>query len=174
MSKQRARWTEETGLARIQGWARRGMNPAGIAAQMGITERTLRAWMATSHALHAAVYSGSDACLDVEASLYRMALGFTREVRKHHREQIREYDPTTGKKVRETDRPVERTDEVYVPPSVTAAMHWLSRYTPEALKEEEAQAHLLRATDALLAAARDQNPEGFRSEEGQHPPEGGC
>lgn len=90
---------------------------------------------------------------NVEKALLRLATGYTVEVRKHHRETVTEYDPQTGKKVRETVTAVPRVDEVYVQPSVTAAVYWLRERVPEGWAREAMERQLVKAVAALLGEA---------------------
>lgn len=90
---------------------------------------------------------------NVQTALYRMACGYTTHQTKYHRELIREFDPVTGKKVRETETAVPRRDEVHVPASVTAARYYLETNAPPTTTYE---AELVEAAKALLDQAGQQ------------------
>lgn len=138
---------------RLGAWAGQGLTEADIAAREGVTVRTLRGWARQKPEAAGALAEGRDAYLKVEEALYKLATGYVVPVTKHFKETVREYDPATGKKTRETETAVPRVDEVYVQPSVTAAQYWLSNYRPEEWGRETPEGErLLRAVDALLDA----------------------
>lgn len=68
--------------------------------------------------------------VQVEEALFQRASGYMTTVTKHHKVRRVEYDPATGRKVREEDELVEVQDQVHVPGSVPAMRFWLTNRAP--------------------------------------------
>lgn len=96
----------------------------------------------------------------VQDALYRMACGYTTHQTKFHRELVREFDPATGKKIRETETAVPRSEELHIPASVMAARYYLESHAPPTQTAEEA---LVEAAKALLERAEEEGTRGTPS-----------
>lgn len=132
--------------------ARHGLDAETVAGRMGMGSVPARG--AKRMAIDEAMRAGEDAYLAVEDALLRLACGYKMEVVKHFKEVRREFDPMTGKKVAEVETAVPKVDEVYVQPSVTAAVYWLGERKPAALETADDETRLMGAVDALLGAVK--------------------
>jgi hypothetical protein len=63
---------------------------------------------------------------NVEASMYKLCLGYNAQVAKTFKIKESIFDEETGKKIREVEKLVTGIDEVHVPANVTAQMFWLT------------------------------------------------
>lgn len=70
----------------------------------------------------------------VEAALYNLAIGYTVQLLKHYKVKTVDYDPDTGKKIREREELVKAYDEQHVPANVQAQMFYLANRIPEKWK----------------------------------------
>lgn len=130
-------WITEDGLTKIQGWARDGLIDKQIAKNMGVAESTLRNWKNNFPEIAEALRKGKEVVdREVENALFKSALGFTQKVKKPVRIREVEYDPKSGKKIRESEKWVQVEEEVYVPPQVTAQIFWLKNRKPDQWREK--------------------------------------
>ena len=114
-------WLTEEGLLRIQGWARDGLTDKDIAKNMAVGLSTLREWKNRFEQIKGALSIGKDAAdRVVENALYKSACGYTETIRKPMRIKTIEYDPETGKKVREVEKVVAVEEQIHFPAQVTA------------------------------------------------------
>lgn len=70
----------------------------------------------------------------MEASLYKLANGYTAQIAKTFKVKTVEYDEQTGKKIREYEELKTGIDEVHVSANVTAQMFWLANRVPNRWK----------------------------------------
>ena len=76
----------------------------------------------------------------VENALFKSCLGYNAQIVKHYKLKTVEYDPETGKRIREVETLVEARDEVHVAANTAAQMFWLTNRKPETWKyKPEAQ-----------------------------------
>jgi len=130
-------WTTEDGLIKIQGWARDGLIEKQIAHNMGVAYATLREWKKTFPAIMEALRKGKEVVdREVENALYKSAMGFTQKVKKPVRIRDVEFDPRTGRKIREVEKWVQVEEEVYIAPQVTAQIFWLKNRKPDQWREK--------------------------------------
>ena len=86
---------------------------------------------------------GKDAarCRRVEDALYRRACGYKVKLKKSFKIKVVEYDPDTGKKVREGEDLKDGFEEVHIPADVRVCAYYLNNRDParwqEHPKEEE-------------------------------------
>ena len=73
--------------------------------------------------------SGSDYAV-IEA-IYKKAIGYSVKLTKKIKLKRVDYDPETGKKLREYEELADATDESYVPPDLKAGTFWLKNRQPE-------------------------------------------
>lgn len=151
----------------MRGWALSGRSREWIAGEMGVTVVTLETWAGRRHALREALDRGEAAYREVEAALQRLACGGTRTVTKHVKVKDIRYDDD-GKR-RETEELVAVKDEVYMPPSVQAAIFWLTQRRPDTMAQEDMEAMELRVVEAIfdgvISKAEDVPGEGEPSVE---------
>lgn len=130
-------WITEDGLLKIQGWARDGLIEKQIAKNMGVAESTLRNWKNVFPEIAEALRKGKEVVdREVENALFKSALGFMQKVKKPVRIREVEYDPKSGKKIRESEKWVQVEEEIYVPPQVTAQIFWLKNRKPDQWREK--------------------------------------
>lgn len=137
MPKKYDQWLTEEGLLKITGWARDGLIDKQIAHNMGIGASTLREWKGTFPEVAEALRKGKEVVdREVENALFRSAIGYTQTIRKPVKVRDVEYDPETGRKVREVERWVAVEEEIHVPPQVTAQIFWLKNRKPDQWREK--------------------------------------
>lgn len=113
-------WLEPDGLLRIEGWARDGLIDEQIAANMGITAKTLYEWKNRYSDICEALKKGKEVVdRQVENALFKRALGY-------------QYDEITSEDGIETKRV---TKEVV--PDTTAQIFWLKNRKPEAWRDKQ-------------------------------------
>lgn len=138
-------------LDKIAEWAEKGASQTEIADNLHIAHSTFKLYLAKGDNGEAP-YSDLSACFrracevpddNVEAALYKKAMGYNATVVKHYKVKKVEYDEK-GKKISETEELVPAYDEVHVPADTTAQMFWLAnrrgdrwRYKPEPVKDSE-------------------------------------
>ena len=130
-------WITEDGLLKIQGWARDGLIEKQIAHNMGVHETTLRGWKHIFPEIAEALRKGKEVVdREVENALFKSAIGFMQKIRKPVRIREVEYDPKTGKKIKELEKWVQVEEEVYIAPQVTAQIFWLKNRKPDQWREK--------------------------------------
>lgn len=121
-------------LDKITEWAKAGVTAKDIAANLRLAYSTFRKYLDEGQegderytALSAAY---AQACevpdQQVENALFKSCLGYNAPVVKHYKLKTVEYDPDTGKRLREVETLVEAHDEVHVPANTAAQMFWLT------------------------------------------------
>ena len=105
-------WLTPDGLLQIQGWARDGLNNEQIAANIGVTPKTLYEWQNKHPQIYDAIKKGkAPVDIEVENALLKRALGYDYE-------EVTTEINTDGKKhVKKVKR--------HVPPDVGAIAFWL-------------------------------------------------
>lgn len=158
-------------LAQIADWTERGADEKEIAGKLGVAYSTFRKYLdlgkrgderytALSAAFTQACARVSD---EVEAALYRAALGYTVPVKKTFKVRKIEYDPDTGKKLSEREELVEGYDEQHVPANVQAQVFWLCNRSPEAWQyrpaAKEMEDNAARGVVMMPEIAAEKEPE---------------
>lgn len=147
-------WLTPEGLLLLEGWARDGLTDRQIAKNMGISYSTFRAWRDTYPALSAPLKKSKEiADLEVENALHKKALGYTTEVKKTFKCRVVEYDPETGKKLREYEELRTGIDEVHVPADTLAEIYWLKNRRPDKWRDKPEEPKVSR--DAETEAQKD-------------------
>jgi hypothetical protein len=131
-------------LDKIVAWAAEGATTKAIANNLEIAYSTFRKYVDEGQngnerysALSAAFVRAREVPDDdVENSLYKRALGYTAKVAKHYRVKETNFDPDTGKKVREVEKLVECFDEVHVPADTNAIIFWLTNRRQDRWKRD--------------------------------------
>lgn len=146
ITKRAAAWLTEEGLARIAGWARRGLTDDQIAANMGIRRSTLAVWRGNWPELESVLQQNKDvADVEVENALYKRAVGYSYNEETYYR------DKSTGELI------LTKRITKQVAPDVTAQMYWLRNRKPDEWREKpapmtEAESTLGSYFDALTDA----------------------
>lgn len=121
-------WLTESGLLRIQGWARDGLTNEDIAKNMGVNPKTLYDWIKKQPAFEEALRLGKEpADRKVENALFNRAVGFKEVVKKV--------------KVLQDGDIVDYEEEVYYPPDTTAQIFWLKNRKPGEWKDRHDVTH---------------------------------
>lgn len=132
------KWLTEDALLLITGWARDGLTLEDIAYNMGVCRQTLVNWKAKNDTIRKALEDGKEpADRRVENELYKRALGYTVVLRRPYKVKEAEYDPETGKRVREYERIVYADYEEHYPGDVTAQIYWLKNRKPKQWRDKQ-------------------------------------
>lgn len=121
-------------LEKIKAWAEQGASQVEIAKKLRIATSTFKLYLAKGEkgeepysALSDCLAQGNEVPDDnVEAALYKSAIGYNARVAKNFKVKEVIYDEDTGKKLREVEKLVVGFDEVHVAANVTAQMFWLA------------------------------------------------
>lgn len=125
-------------LDKIVSWAEAGASQADIAGRLHIGVSTFKKYLSLGEKGEEPYMDLSDcfrcACEvsdeAVENALYKSCLGYNAQIVKHYKLKTVEYDPETGKRIREVERLVEAHDEVHVPANTVAQQFWLTNRQP--------------------------------------------
>ncbi len=125
-------WQTDGGLVLLRGWAREGMSLGQIAKRCGVSEQTLNRWQKESPQIAQAIAQTRElADRLLEDALYERAKGYTVVVEKQVKCKQIDYDPDTGKKLREWEQIVPIKEQVHVAGNMTAMQFWLKNRKPE-------------------------------------------
>lgn len=130
-------WITPEALARISDWAANGLDDKQIYGQMGITSSTFYDWVKKHPEISEAIARGRGrACAQVENALFLRACGGVQSVLKQKKRRIREYDPDTGKCIKEEEIYEALPEEEYVAPDTAAIKFWLINRAPDRWAEK--------------------------------------
>lgn len=126
-------------LEKIVQLNQQGVNIKDIAAAVGVSRDTFWRYMKKGREgderykpLYDAFTQASEVPNEkVKNALFRSATGYNAKILKHYKIKTVEFDPDTGKKIREKEVLKEAYDEVHVPANVSAQMFWLTNRAPE-------------------------------------------
>ena len=127
-------WLEPAGLERLAEMAAR-LTDAEMAREMGVSSSTFYDWLKKYPEMAEAVTgarAGADARANnerVESSLFELACGCVRKIKKPIKVRSTSYD-ARGRRV-DRERVVYADEEVFVPPNVKAQIFWLTNRAPE-------------------------------------------
>lgn len=126
------KWVEQFGLEYIRRLAEENLSDSDMAIQAGIPLADFRLWQKKYPEFAEAVDIGrSGADFAVVKSLYKRALGYNVSLNKTYKLKRVDYDPDTGKKLREYEELATGVDETYVPADLRAATFWLKSRQPD-------------------------------------------
>lgn len=129
------KWLEPENLTRVQGWARDGLTDAEMAEKMEITRSTLSQWKKKSEIFADTLKKGKDvADREVEDSLYKAALGYTKKIKKPIK--LKTTKQKDGAKIEE-ERVEYVDEEIFVPGNVTAQIFWLKNRKPAEWRDKQ-------------------------------------
>jgi transposase len=127
-------------LDKIERWVTEGATDKEISENLGVSYSAYRNWchQGCDNGIErykelAAVYARAKIVPDreVEASLYKLANGYTVEVKRAIKIRHTEYDPQTGKKVKEWETIETAPEQVHVQANVNAQMFYLANRVPD-------------------------------------------
>lgn len=132
------KWLTEDNLIRLQDWARAGLTDNQISQKMGISKTTFYDWKNKFPEFADTLKRTKDIVdAEVESALNKKCLGFTVLVKRNIKVKEIEYNQTTGKKIKETEKIVQVFDEQYIPPDTTAEIFWLKNRRPNDWREKQ-------------------------------------
>ncbi|MFA5239789.1 MAG: helix-turn-helix domain-containing protein [Phycisphaerae bacterium] len=135
-------WLSDDGLLLLEAWARDGLTDEQIAHNAGITTTTLYDWKNKYPTISYALKKGKEVVdIEVENALYKKALGYTVELRKTFKVRVIDYDPETGKRIREYEELRIGIDEIHVPADTTAQIFWLKNRKPNDWRDKKVMEH---------------------------------
>ena len=114
-----------------------GLKLAEISEVFGIKLPVLKSWMKKYPALKESFQAGKiQASSEVAISLYKLATGYSHPEQKIFMNRIKEYDPDTGKVIREYNEPLIVDTIKHYSPNFNAINKFLTIKEPEKWKED--------------------------------------
>ncbi len=132
------KWKLDYGLEYIRRYAEDGLDDNIIAERIGVKPTTFRRWKKKYPEVCEALFLGrigSDYAV-VEA-LYKKATGYKVKVNKTVKLKHSDFDPETGKKIRDYEELATAVDESYIPADIRAGLFWLKNRQPERWSEKQ-------------------------------------
>lgn len=109
-----------------------GMNEYEMASVIGIADVTLGVWKKTRPDFMAALQAGKKEAIATSAhSLFKVANGYTMEEERIIPNRVKEYNPDTGRVVKEYTEILRVPVQKYYQPNVTALLKFLAAKYPE-------------------------------------------
>ena len=125
-------WRQRYGPEFLRRAAEMSESDEEIALRCGIEPSTFRLWQKKYPEFDEAVRLGkSESDFLVIQALHKRAVGFNVGVQKTYKLKRVDYDPDTGKKLREYEELAVGADESYIPADVRATSFWLKNRQPE-------------------------------------------
>ena len=125
-NKRYSQWLRDHGFEELRRLLEEGADEKAIAEIFGIDLLTLQRWKSEHDDFRAVFEIGSpNSDFRVINALYKKATGFNVELKKTYKLKTVEFDPGTGKKVREFEELAVGVDETYVPADLGAEKYWL-------------------------------------------------
>ena len=132
------RWCEKYGFEILRRLAEEGLSDEEIAARCELSLEVFQRWKKKYSKFCDAIEIGrQEADFSVVEALYKKATGYSVKTNKTHKLKFIDYDPATGKKVKEYESLAIGVDESYVPPDLKAEIFWLKNRQPCRWKEKE-------------------------------------
>lgn len=126
----------EDGLLLLEGWARDGLTNEEIAANIGVTSKTLYEWISKKREIGDALKKGkAPVDIKVENQLLKSALGFKVTVKKAIKVKTKKNKPGVGLIEEEHIEMVD--EEQYIPPVPAAQFFWLKNRRPDKWREKQ-------------------------------------
>lgn len=125
-------WLTRKGLRRIELWAQEGYTDTELSNLMDISRKTFYKWRDEHKEIGNSISRGRAHAVDVvEDELFKRTKGQTITLTEYVKIRRIEYDPMSGRKLREYEElePVEK--QVYVPSDVRAQTYFLNCRRPE-------------------------------------------
>lgn len=129
-------WLTPDGLLKLEAWARDGLTDEQVAANAGITAKTLYEWKKQYGEICEALKRGKEVIdIEVENALLQKAMGFKETVKKAIK--VKEVLYQDGKRKSEKEHIEYADEEVYVPPDTTAQIFWLKNRRPDRWRDKQ-------------------------------------
>ena len=135
-------WRERFGLEYLRRLAEDGLGDEEMATRCTLSLSVFRRWKREHPEFFAAIElgrSGSDYA--VIESIYKRAVGYSVKLNKTVKLKCVDYDPETGKKLREYEELASAVDESYIPPDLKAGTFWLKNRQPDRWQERAEKEH---------------------------------
>lgn len=130
-------WCSRYGLECIRKLAEDGYSEEEIALRAGLTLSQLKKWSKKYPKFREAIELGRrEADFSVVEAVYKKATGYTVSTSKTHKLKRIDYDPETGKKLREYEELAVGVDEDHVAPDLRAGIFWLKNRQPDRWSEK--------------------------------------
>ena len=146
-------WFQQYGPEFVRRAAEMSESDEEIAQRCGISTAEFRLWRKKHPEFDEAVRLGkSESDFYVIQALHKRAVGFNVGVQKTYKLKRIEFDPETGKKLREYEELATGVDETYVPPDLSAEKFWLKNRQGDSWLEssERASAPLVEDESGVL------------------------
>lgn len=131
------KWITEEGLGQIRRWCEEGADDKQLAEAMEITSSTFYTWKKEHPEISEAIALGRGrARVQIENALFIRAKGGVQTVMKQKKRRIREYDPDTGKCIRDEEVYEALPEEEYIAPDTAAIKFWLINRAPDRWAEK--------------------------------------
>ena len=132
------KWKEKYGLEYLRRYAEEGLCDPEIAERVELKATTLKKWRAKYPEVSNAIRLGrADADFAVVEALYKKATGYTVNLSKTVKLKRSDFDPDTGKKIREYEELATAVDQSHVPADIRAGSFWLKCRQPERWSERQ-------------------------------------
>jgi len=129
-----------------------GLNEYEMASIIGVTDATLGVWKRTRPDFMEAMKAGRMEAVGTAAhSLFRVGNGYTRDEVKVIPNRVKEYNPDTGRVVKEYTEVLEVPVKRYYPPNVTALLKFLAAKYPEMWGDRSEVIHTSNMNHAIDA-----------------------
>lgn len=126
MNSRYTRFLEEIGLEDLRVMSAEGLSNSEMARRVGVDDKTFRRWRRKYPEFEEAIALGrGNADFKVVSALYKKATGYNVSLNKTFKLKKIDYDPDTGKKVREYEELATGVDETHVPADLRAETFWL-------------------------------------------------
>jgi len=129
-----------------------GLNEYEMASVIGIADVTLGVWKKTRPDFMAAMKAGRAEAVGTAAhSLFRVGNGYTHDEVKLIPNKVKEYDPDTGRVVKEYTEVIEHPYRKHYPPNVQALLKFLAAKHPEVWGDRSEVVHTGNVNHAIDA-----------------------
>lgn len=119
-------WRTPDGLTLLTAWKRDGLTDEQIGKKCGVTRKTIAEWKRRFGDIRDALSRGRELVdIDVENALLKKAKGYTVQVAKVFKCKTVDFDPVTGRKVRESEELKTGYEDMYIPADTRAQEFWL-------------------------------------------------
>jgi len=127
-----------------------GLNEYEMASVIGIADVTLGVWKRTRPDFMAALNAGRTEAVATSAhSLFRVGNGYERDEVRVIPNRVKEYDPDTGRVVKEYTEVLEHKVKKYYPPNVQALLKFLAAKFPEVWGDRSEIVHVNTSTHSF-------------------------
>ena len=134
-------WCRHYGLECIRKLAEDGYSEEEIALRSGISPSQFKKWIKKYPKFAQAIELGRrEADFSVVEAVYKRATGYNVSTSKTHKLKRIDYDPETGKKIREYEELAVGVDEDHIAPDLRAGIFWLKNRQPDRWGEKAAPA----------------------------------